>query len=80
MKSKHLVILLVLLSLSCNTDKNRQRQRPRFVCSCEQNEKVQSFLEKSIEPVNNKSDEEMEDVINMKMLGLVQAFFLNIIF
>ena len=35
----------------------------KFVCTCEQQIKVQEFVERSISPANNMSDEEMEDVI-----------------
>lgn len=53
--------MVISISFSCTT--NSDEQRPRFICSCEQNVKVQNFIEKSLKPSNNMSDEEMEDVI-----------------
>ena len=39
------------------------KQGARYVCSCDQRENIQKFIERSIKPSNNMSDEEMEDVI-----------------
>jgi len=52
------VLLSVVLS-GCGTE-----QQTRFVCDCEQQKQLQTFVKESIKPSNNMSDEEMEDVIN----------------
>ena len=39
-------------------------QDAKYVCTCQQQEDVQQFIERSIKPANNMSDEEMEDVIH----------------
>jgi len=54
-----LYILLACVFYSCS-----DKQRVRYVCSCEQNEKVGMFLKETIADANNMSDEEMEDVIH----------------
>lgn len=52
-----ILILVTLTLVSCN------HKARRYVCSCEQRMKVQEFVERSIKPANNMSDEEMEDVV-----------------
>lgn len=37
--------------------------RMKYVCSCEQKKKIETFISNNIAPSNNMSDEEMEDVI-----------------
>lgn len=54
-----LCILLASVFYSCS-----DKQRVRYVCSCEQNEKIEIFLKETIGAANNMSDEEMEDVIH----------------
>lgn len=55
---KNLFILVLLVTLfSCSG------KAPKYVCNCEQSSRVQAFVERSLAPANNKSDEEMEDVI-----------------
>lgn len=36
----------------------------KYVCNCKQLETVRDFIERTIKPANNMSDEEMEDVIH----------------
>jgi len=55
--SLYAVLVVVFLS-SCSGE------NAKYVCNCEQLEKVQGFIERSIKPSNNMSDEEMEDVIH----------------
>lgn len=52
---RSIIILVSVLMFSCETD--------RYVCNCEEKEKVTEFLNKNISASNNMSDEEMEDVI-----------------
>jgi len=54
---KYLIIISIVL-VSCGPI-----QRSKFVCSCQHLEKVETFISKNMEAANNKSDEEMEDVI-----------------
>ena len=60
MKKLSYVFYLVLgtVIISCSG------QDAKYVCTCEQRENVQQFIERSIKPANNMSDEEMEDVIH----------------
>ena len=62
------VLLAVVLS-SCEGS-----QETRFVCDCEQQKKLQTFVKESIKPSNNMSDEEMEDVINQLRKDGIKIF------
>lgn len=53
-----MILLFATLIISCGPI-----QRSRFVCTCKDLEKVEQFISKNMEAANNKSDEEMEDVI-----------------
>lgn len=61
--------LLSVLILGC-----RRPQESRFVCNCEQQKQLQEFVQKSIKPSNNMSDEEMEDVISQLRKDGVMIF------
>lgn len=56
MKTIYLIFAIILLS--CGHDTGMAT-----ICTCEQLEKVAIFISNNIEKANNKSDEEMEDVI-----------------
>lgn len=60
MKNLLILFLITFLFSSCFKDK----ERLIFVCSCSQMDEVQEFVGNHIEDANNKSDEEMEDVIS----------------
>ena len=57
--NKLLYILPVLALLSCDLKKTSYVR----VCTCEDYSNIQSFVQASLSPANNMSDEEMEDVI-----------------
>lgn len=46
--------------LSCSFE----RKASRWVCNCEQREKIAVFISSNMKDANNMSDEEMEDVIS----------------
>ena len=54
---KKLIISLSIFALSCGAEQSR------YVCNCEQQKALQSFVANGIRAGNNMSDEEMEDVI-----------------
>lgn len=56
-------ILLILLTFITITSCSNNNTRMLYVCSCEQKQKVETFISTNIGPSNNMSDEEMEDVI-----------------
>ena len=60
MKSIFIIAAILLLSLSACTPRQVSM---RYVCDCEQNKRVQEFVKSTTADANNKSDEEMEDVI-----------------
>ena len=60
MKRIFLLIIIALVFVACET---RYDIVFRHVCNCEQKEKVLEFISDNLEAANNKSDEEMEDVI-----------------
>ena len=55
---RKLLLLFAIFLIGCGN-----KQELRRVCTCEQMEKVNSFVKESIKNANNMSDEEMEDVI-----------------
>jgi len=62
-------LLAVLLFPSCGS-----KQASRFVCNCEQQKQLQSFVKESIKPSNNMSEEEMEDVIRQLRIDGIKVF------
>jgi len=60
---KVILILSVLLFTSCE-EEVKTEYRVVYACDCEQQKKVAEFVKESILNANNKSDEEMEDVIS----------------
>lgn len=64
-----LYLLLVITVSSCGSS-----QETRFVCDCEQQKQLQTFVKESIKPSNNMSDEEMEDVINQLRKDGIRIF------
>ncbi|RTK94541.1 MAG: hypothetical protein EKK64_08305 [Neisseriaceae bacterium] len=61
--------LISLILLSCGSS-----QQSRYVCNCQQQEKLQNFVKESIKPANNMSDEEMEDVIQQLRIEGVKIY------
>lgn len=61
--------LISLVLLSCGSS-----QHSRYVCNCQEQEKLQLFVKESIKPANNMSDEEMEDVIKQLRIEGVKIF------
>ncbi len=57
MKKILLLAALAAFFVSCT------RLETRYVCTCQQLDEVQDFIKETIEPANNFSDEEMEDVV-----------------
>lgn len=55
------ILLLILISISVASCSDYNRMK--YVCSCEQKEKIGDFVSTNVGPSNNMSDEEMEDVI-----------------
>lgn len=51
--------LIFLLAVLCSCDDVRQR----YVCDCDDKNKISQFITDNIGKANNMSDEEMEDVI-----------------
>jgi hypothetical protein len=62
---------LILSALFSGCDSSQQT---RFVCNCEEQKQLQSFVKESIKPANNMSDEEMEDVINQLRKDGIRIF------
>ena len=62
-------LLAVLLFPSCGS-----KQASRFVCNCEQQKQLQSFVKESLKPANNMSGEEMEDVIHQLRIDGIKIF------
>lgn len=62
-------MLLAVVLLGCGSS-----QETRFVCNCEQQKQLQTFVKESIKPSNNMSDEEMEDVINQLRKDGIRIF------
>lgn len=58
---RYLLLSVLITFASCYTDSIRERDV--WVCNCEQQKAASQWVKESIEPANNKSDEEMEDVI-----------------
>lgn len=53
-----ILFIISILLIGCTTKKIE-----RYVCTCEQRERVSQFVSLNIKNANNMSDEEMEDVI-----------------
>lgn len=51
------LLLIIISFISCD------KQDSEWVCSCEETQKVSSFITANMKNSNNMSDEEMEDVI-----------------
>ena len=56
---KKLILLFTAIALSSCADKKIRC----YVCDKEEKQKVENFISSNIKNANNKSDEEMEDVI-----------------
>lgn len=61
---KILYIFCIINTLIFINSCSSERKGVKYVCNCEQLEKVNGFIERSIPSANNMSDEEMEDVIH----------------
>ena len=55
---------IFLFSFICVFTSCSVEEAGRYVCNCDQKKRVQQFIERSIKPANNFSDEEMEHVIH----------------
>lgn len=53
-------LLAAALLIGCGDETTTEMRR---VCTCEQRERVEGFMRATIADANNKSDEEMEDVV-----------------
>lgn len=61
---RYTILPLLLLLWSCSeVEKPKTYESLEYVCTCDQKKAATEFVKISIEPANNKSDEEMEDVI-----------------
>lgn len=66
---KILLLFSVFLLSSCTT----YYVDDKYVCNCQEKEKVQEFVQTSIKNANNMSDEEMEDVIRELRLTAIKT-------
>ena len=64
------ILLLAVLLVGCG---DRRIDERLTVCNCDQRDSLRAFLERTIGPANNKSDEEMEDVIRELMRSGAQT-------
>lgn len=61
---KLIVLITSVLFISCGEPpESKPTMMECYICNANEKEKVANFLTKNIGPANNKSDEEMEDVI-----------------
>ena len=73
-----LFVLFSITLLSCG--KVRETQKPLWVCDCEQQAAAAEWVTKNMEAANNRSDEEMEDVIEQlqKTAVMLHCRFKNV--
>lgn len=64
MRKIFLIPVLLLLASCVSSDPKNPAKSTFYVCDCNQMEQVKADIKQSILPANNKSDEEMEDVIS----------------
>lgn len=62
MKKVQLIIAIIYI-LSMVLSSCGSSQQSKYVCNCEEQAKLQKWVQEGIKPANNMSDEEMEDVI-----------------
>lgn len=60
---KILLIPALLFVIGCGSDEPEIKKKFFYVCDCNQMQQVRNDIKQSIAPANNRSDEEMEDVI-----------------
>jgi hypothetical protein len=62
-------LLLAVVLSGCGS-----KQRSRYVCNCEEQKQLQTFVKESIKPANNMSDEEMEDVVHQLRVDGIKIY------
>lgn len=70
---KLLLIPAALFIIGCGSDNPTKYEAVFYVCDCKQMQQVRDDIKQTIAPANNKSDEEMEDVIKQLQQSFIET-------